>query len=78
MIRTTIELPEDLHSLLSSIARDRSQSLSATVMDVVQRGPTHEEVRAGLERSPATGLLVMSGIDRPITHEDVRALEDEE
>ncbi len=75
-MRTTIDLPEDLHQIASSIARDTSRTLSETVSDLMRRGlisssgPVHT-------RSERTGLPVVT-LGRPITTEDVRALEDDE
>ena len=37
-MRTTIDLPEDLHELAKRIARDTSRTLSETVVDLVRRG----------------------------------------
>jgi hypothetical protein len=81
-MRTTIDLPEDLHRIAISIARDRSQTLSETVAAIMRRGlanssggPDDDE---GLHRSPVTGLLVMQGNGTPITIDDVRSLDDEQ
>jgi hypothetical protein len=76
-MRTTIDLPDDLHRVLVSVARDRSQSLSRTVVDVVRKALEPDVSSIGLTRSPITGLLVMHGSGKPITNDDVRALEDE-
>ena len=75
-MRTTIDLPDDLHSLATAIARDAGTSLSETVAKLLRAslqatGPTRLSV------DPLTGLTVFSG-RRTITSEDVRSLEDEE
>lgn len=76
VVRTTIELPEDLHQRARAIARDTSRSLSATVADLIRRGLG--ETRAGAPvRDELTGLLVVR-LGTPTTSEDVRALEDDE
>lgn len=76
LMRTTIDLPEDLHRAVRSIARNTSRSLSQTVADLMRRGL--EEPRAGeLTRDELTGLLVVR-LGKPTTSEDVRALEDDE
>lgn len=74
-VRTTINLPEDLHRIASAIARDRSQTLSETLSDLVRRALSTEGP-AEISISPKTGLPVVS-LGQPLTGEDVRALEDE-
>ena len=74
-MRTTIDLPDDLYRLTRSIARDRSQSLSKTLADLVRRG-LEQPREVTLERSELTGLLVLRG-GPPITSEAVRSLEDD-
>jgi len=73
-MRTTIELPTDLHERVRRIARDTSRTLSDTVVDLVRRGLAAPRATA-LTRSERTGLLVVS-IGRTITSDDVRALDD--
>lgn len=74
-MRTTIDLPADLHRIATSLARDSSRSLSQTVADLMRRGlGTAGPVR--VEVDPATGFpIVSTGV--PITTEDVRLLDDE-
>lgn len=74
-MRTTIDLPDDLHGIATAIARDTSRSLSDTVADLMRTGLG---LRPPLEirRDPLTGLPVIS-LGRPITVEDVRALDDD-
>lgn len=74
-MRTTVDLPADLHALTSAIARDSGTSLSETVTRVLRAAlETPGPVRVGT--SPRTGLTVFSS-GRPVTSEDVRALDDE-
>jgi predicted transcriptional regulator len=75
-MRTTIDIPEDLHRRVMSIARDTSCTLSETVADLLRRG-LGEGQPATLARSDRTGLPMIH-IGRVITTEDVRALEDDE
>lgn len=75
-MRTTIDLPDELHALTSAVARDAGTSLSETVTRLLQvalgaPGPFTLSV------SPVTGLTVFSN-GRTVTSEDVRSLEDEE
>jgi Arc/MetJ family transcription regulator len=75
-MRTTIDLPDDLHSQAVAIARDTHQSLSQAVALLMRRGlgsGQPSEVTA----SDRTGLPVVH-LGRTITTEDVRRLEDDE
>lgn len=75
-MRTTIDLPDDLHRQVQAIARDTHRTLSETVSDLMRRGLGYGK---GLEmsRSAKTGLPVVS-LGKVVTSEDVRALEDHE
>lgn len=74
-MRTTINLPDDLHKQAQSIARDTSRSLSETVVELIRRGLA-QPTAAELARSPRTGLLVVR-LGTVVTTDDVRALEDD-
>jgi hypothetical protein len=81
MMRTTIDVPPDLHSVLSSLATANRKSLSQTAVELMHRG---------LE-APARGVTTATGphsvstvtglpqvrFARPVSAADVRALEDE-
>jgi hypothetical protein len=74
-MRTTVDLPTDLHAQVAAIARDTHRTLSETVAFLMRRG-----LGAGgaseVANSPVTGLPVVR-LGRVITSEDVRALEDD-
>lgn len=76
MMRTTIDLPDDLHRLAVSIARDSGRSLSETVA-VLMRRALQAPVAEDHVVSPVTGLPVVRLGGGPITTEHVRSLEDE-
>jgi hypothetical protein len=75
-VRTTINLPADLHKQALAIARDTHRSLSETVADLMRRG-----LRAGSTAAifvdGRTGLPLVS-VGAVVTSEDVRSLEDVE
>lgn len=74
-MRTTIDLPEDLHHLLSSLARRGRCSLSATATELIRRGLAAEEPAPGTQRPAVdalTGLPVVH-LRRSVTPEDVKA-----
>lgn len=74
-MRTTIDLPADLHRIVSAIARDREQTLSQAASALMRRGLEHQ--RSSLKISARTGLPVVTfgGI---VTSDDVRALDADE
>ena len=74
-MRTTIDLPDDLHRQAMSIARDTARTLSDIVADLMRRGLSHSST-SGISRSTRTGLPVLH-VGTIITTEDVRALEDD-
>jgi hypothetical protein len=73
-VRTTIDLPEDLHRIASSIARDRGESLSATVAALMRRGLGGDARRDDV--MDRDGFPVVS-VGHVVTGDDVRSLEDE-
>ncbi|MBB5913546.1 putative transcriptional regulator [Nocardia transvalensis] len=76
-MRTTIDLPEDLHRQVMSIAHDAHRTLSQTVTCLIRRGLDQASAPAGdLDRSAKTGLPTI-GLGKVVTSEDVRSLEDE-
>jgi Arc/MetJ family transcription regulator len=75
-MRTTIDLPEDLHAQAVAIARDTHQSLSQAVAGLMRRG-LGSGGTGEIARSARTGLLVAQ-LGRTITSEDVRRLEDDD
>lgn len=74
-MRTTIDLPDDLHAQAVALARDTHQSLSQTVATLVRRGLSTSGA-GETARSARTGLPV-THLGRTITTEDVRRLEDD-
>ncbi|MCM8613302.1 MAG: antitoxin [Candidatus Accumulibacter sp.] len=81
-MRTTIDLPADLHDAVTSIASHARKSMNQTVAELIRRGLAHPPLAAdvagssGLRIDQSTGLPVIRS-PRPVTAEDVRALEDE-
>jgi Arc/MetJ family transcription regulator len=74
-MRTTVDLPADLHAQVVAIARDTNRTLSETVAFLMRRG-LGEDRPAELTHNAATGLPVVR-LGRIITPEAVRALEDD-
>lgn len=74
-MRTTVDLPADLHAQVVAIARDTHRTLSETVASLMRRG-LGAGGTADVTHSLVTGLPVVR-LGKVITSEDVRALEDE-
>lgn len=84
-MRTTIDLPDDLHQVVTSVAAHTRRSMNQTVADLIRRGlavsvpsggAAAEQASKPYRISEDTGLPVIRS-PRPVTAEDVRALEDE-
>lgn len=78
LMRTTIDLPEDLHHIALALAADSRRTLSQMVAELMRRGlaPSVRETRAAYHVDKATGLPVVRS-KRSITAKDVKALDDE-
>lgn len=74
-MRTTIDLPDDLHRIASAIARDQGTSLSQAVTSLL-RSAVSTPGSATARQSERTGLTTIQ-LGRIITGEDVRALNDD-
>lgn len=74
-MRTTVDLPDDLHRQAQALARDTRRTLSETIADLMRRG-LGQGAEARLHESELTGLPVIH-LGAVVTTEDVRALEDE-
>lgn len=76
-MRTTITFSDDLYCQLVSISRDRRETMSRTVEELVRRALQSDRPTYRMVRNPRTGF-VGAGLGRPVTEEDVRALDDDE
>jgi plasmid stability protein len=81
-MRTTIDLPDDLHRAVTSIAAHTQRSMNQTVADLIRRGLAPSSASPDAASSAALRFDARTGLPlirspRPVTVEDVRALEDE-
>lgn len=74
-MRITIDLPDDVHRILTSVARDRGETLSQTVTGMLRKTlmPGGEPY---VYIDSRTGMPV-AHFGRVVTSEDVKSLEDE-
>ena len=79
-MRTTIDIPENEHTLFTSLARAQGITLSKLLLDLARRGLNAPAGAAEAPPSyavdPQTGLGVFRS-GRPVTIDDVKALDDE-
>jgi len=81
-MRTTIELPDDLHRIATSLARHSQRSLGQIVAELMRRGlevpaSRASEPQAVYRIDGETGLPLIVGGGRVMTDDDVHALEDQ-
>jgi hypothetical protein len=77
-MRTTVDLPDNLHQIALGLARHTGRSLSQAVAELMQRGlavPPSEDAAEAFAVDAGTGLPVARS-QRPITADDVKAIED--
>jgi hypothetical protein len=76
-MRTTVDLPPDVHERAKRIAHERRQSLSATLADLTVRGLASLGEPVTISTDPVSGLPTLT-LGRPITATEVaEALDDE-
>ncbi|HZQ32812.1 MAG TPA: antitoxin [Mycobacterium sp.] len=74
-MRTTVDLPDELHKQVRAIARDTGRTFSEAVAELMRRGLGHG-APVEISQSGKTGLPVIR-LGHVVTTEDVRSLEDE-
>jgi predicted transcriptional regulator len=72
-MRTTVDLPDDLHELARQLAHDERRSMSEVIADLIRRGIAGP---APVPTAGPLGLPVVS-VGRVVTADDVRSLDDE-
>lgn len=73
-MRTTVDLPDDLHELARQLAHDGDRSVSEVIAELIRQGLRREPQEMA---SSPRGMPLLS-VGRTITPEDVRSLEDED
>ena len=73
-MRTTLELPDDLHALARELAHQQNKTLSGVIVEMLRKALGTGDTTS--DTSHETGWPTVS-VDRPITIEDIRSLEDD-
>jgi predicted transcriptional regulator len=73
-MRTTIDLPDELHELARQLAHDSNRSMSEVVAELIRLGLRSSRSELGASRR---GVPLVS-VGRVVTAEDVRSLDDAE
>lgn len=73
-MRTTIDLPPDLHAAAKELAHREGKTLSEVVAELLRRG-----LKPGVRSKPAASRVGLPTIcvGRLVTEEDVRSLDDD-
>jgi predicted transcriptional regulator len=74
-MRTTVDLPDDLHALARQLAHDEERSMSDVIVQLIRAGLRPGERRPH-ERVSRRGMPLVS-VGRPVTADDVRSLDDD-
>ena len=79
-MRTTIDLPADLHAIAGQLAHNQRVSMSQVVVDLMRRALNSSPQQAAgmIVYHPVTGFPTMRLGSGPITTEMVRQMQDDE
>ncbi len=72
-MRTTIDLPQDLHELARQLAHDGKRSMSEVIAELIRLGLGKNVPQIAITKR---GMPQIS-VGRPTSTEDVRSLDDE-
>jgi len=76
-MRTTVDLPPDVHERAKQLAAERDQSLSATLADLTIRGLASLGAPATITTDPISGLPTLTLGYRVSARDVAEALDDE-
>jgi predicted transcriptional regulator len=72
-MRTTIDLPADLHELARQLAHQGNRTMSEVIAELIRLGLR----RAPSEPTPSRRGMPQLSVGRSVTAEDVRSLDDD-
>ncbi len=73
-MRTTVDLPDELHALARQLAHDANRSMSEVITDLIRLGLRRDRP----EQTASRRGIPQVSVGRLVTSEDVRSLDDEE
>jgi len=73
MMRTTLDLPDDVHALVRELAHQQNKSMGRVVAELIMAGQSSTRPATDVG---ARGFPTIS-VGQPVTLEDVATLEDE-
>ncbi|MEZ5320853.1 MAG: hypothetical protein R2698_02000 [Microthrixaceae bacterium] len=76
-MRTTIDLPQDLHDLARQLAYENKRSMSDVIAQLIRLGLRQTSPPPRPDRPDGRGMPSVS-VGRPVSAEDVRSLEDDD
>jgi predicted transcriptional regulator len=76
-MRTTINVPDDLHRRVVSLAKDTDKTLSEAFVDLVRRGLGEHKTALAITVDSRTGLPQVS-LGTIVTTDDVRSALDDD
>ena len=74
-MRTTVDLPSDVHAVALALARDQGRSMSAVLVDLLRKGLSTPARTDGPPRL-RDGIPLLD-LDRAVTTDDVLRADDE-
>ena len=72
-MRTTVDLPDELHELARELAHQSNRSMSEVIAELIRLGLQ----RPGAAPTSSRRGMPQLSVGRPVTAEDVRSLDDE-
>ena len=75
-MRTTVNLPDDLHSRIASLAKDTNKTLSEALVDLVRRGLGQPAPKLAVAVDNETGLPQVE-LGDIVTTDEVQSAMDE-
>ena len=76
-MRTTVNLPDDLHRRIVSVAKDMNKTMSEALVDILRRGLGQPVSKLAITVDAETGLPQLE-LGEVVTTDEVRSLIDED
>lgn len=76
-MRTTVDLPDDLHALARRLAYEGNRSMSDVIVELIRVGLRRDQTAPTSTATTTVRGLPQVSVGRPITADDVRSLDDD-